>query len=90
MCIRDRLKCVSDVCVTSSNAVKIVKKLPNKHIFFIPDGNLGAYVKEQVPEKDIILNDGYCPVHKNITAADVRAAKKAHENALFLDRKSVV
>ncbi len=77
------LKSVSDVCVTSSNAVKIVKKLPNKHIFFIPDGNLGAYVKEQVPEKDIILNDGYCPVHKNITAADVRAAKKAHENALF-------
>ena len=78
------LKSVSDVCVTSSNAVKIVKKLPNKHIFFIPDGNLGAYVKEQVPEKDIILNDGYCPVHKNITAADVRAAKKAHENALLL------
>lgn len=78
------LKAVSDVCVTSSNAVKIVKRLPNKHIFFIPDGNLGAYVKEQAPEKNIILNDGYCPVHKNITAADVRAAKAAHEGALFL------
>lgn len=45
------LKTMSDVCVTSSNAVDIVKKLPNKNIFFIPDGNLGAYVAAQVPEK---------------------------------------
>ena len=58
------LKTVSDVCVTSSNAVKIVKALPNRNIFFIPDGNLAAYVAEQVPEKNIIPNDGYCPVHR--------------------------
>lgn len=45
------IKVHADVCVTSSNAVKIVKKLPNKNIFFIPDGNLGRYVAEQVPEK---------------------------------------
>lgn len=45
------LKTMSDVCVTSSNAVKIVKKLPNKNIFFIPDENLGTYVAKQVPEK---------------------------------------
>ena len=45
------LKCQSDVCVTSSNAVKIVKNLPNKNIFFIPDKNLGRFVAEQVPEK---------------------------------------
>ena len=45
------LKCKSDVCVTSSNAVKIVKALPNKNIFFIPDKNLGNFVKESVPEK---------------------------------------
>ena len=41
------LKEYSDVCVTSANAVKIVKELPNKNIFFIPDGNLGRYVAEQ-------------------------------------------
>lgn len=45
------LKELSDVCVTSSNAVKIVKALPNKNIFFIPDGNLGRFVAQQVPEK---------------------------------------
>ena len=49
------LKCQSDVCVTSSNAVKIVKSLPNKNIFFIPDRNLGRFVAEQVPEKNIII-----------------------------------
>ena len=48
------IKCKSDVCVTSSNAVKIVRSLPNKNIFFIPDRNLGRYVAEQVPEKNII------------------------------------
>lgn len=44
-------KMLSDVCVTSANAVKIAKKLPNHNIFFIPEGNLGRYVAEQVPEK---------------------------------------
>lgn len=78
------LKCESDVCVTSSNAVKIVKRLPNKNIFFIPDGNLGAFVKEQVPEKNIILNDGFCPVHAAVTKDDVLLAKKKHPKALVL------
>lgn len=71
------LKTLSDVCVTSANAIKIVKKLPNKHIFFIPDRNLGRYVAQQVPEKHIILNDGYCPVHNAMTAEAARAAKAA-------------
>lgn len=73
-----------DVCVTSSNAVKIVKALPNKNIFFIPDGNLGRYVAEQVPEKNFILNQGYCPVHHAMTIEEVKRAKKAHPNAKFL------
>ena len=62
------LKCQSDVCVTSSNAVNIVRSLPNKNIFFIPDRNLGRFVAKQVPEKNIILNDGCCPIHAAITA----------------------
>ncbi len=78
------LKAYSDVCVTSSNAVKIVKALPNQNIFFIPDENLGRHVAEQVPEKNIILNDGYCHVHVNITSDSVMAAKAQHQNALVL------
>ena len=78
------LKSKSDVCVTSSNAVKIVKALPNKNVFFIPDKNLGAFVKEQVPEKNIILNDGYCPIHASITKEQLLAEKEKHPNALIL------
>lgn len=78
------IKMYSDVCVTSANAVKVVKKLSNRNIFFIPDGNLGQYVKEQVTEKNIILNDGYCPVHTAITKDEVLAAKEKYPNAKFL------
>ena len=78
------LKCQSDVCVTSSNAVKIVKSLPNKNIFFIPDKNLGRFVAEQVPEKNIILNDGCCPIHAKITAEQLLAEKENHPEALVL------
>lgn len=78
------LKCLSDVCVTSSNAVKIVKSLKSKNIFFIPDKNLGAFVAKQVPEKNIILNDGFCPIHADLTAAQVLKARKKHPEALIL------
>lgn len=78
------LKCHSDVCVTSSNAVKIVKSLPNKNIFFIPDENLGRYVAEQVREKNIILNDGFCHVHVSVTADNVKAIKAKYPDALVL------
>lgn len=78
------LKAKSDVCVTSSNAVKIVRALPNKNIFFIPDRNLGRHVAEQVPEKNIILNDGCCPIHAGLTAEQLTEQKKAHPHALVL------
>ena len=78
------LKCQSDVCVTSSNAVKIVKALPNKNIFFIPDKNLGRYVAEQVPEKNVILNHGYCPIHVKVPLEEVLQEKKLHPTALVL------
>ena len=77
------LKTYSDVCVTSSNAVKIVKNLPNKNIFFIPDRNLGSFVAKQVPEKNIILNNGFCPRHVAITKDMVIEAKKNHPDAKF-------
>ena len=78
------LKSQSDVCVTSSNAVKIVKALPNKNIFFIPDKNLGRFVAEQVPEKNIIINDGYCPIHVKITAEQLCSEKENHPDAEVL------
>lgn len=78
------LKCLSDVCVTSSNAVKIVDRLPNQDIFFIPDKNLGRYVAEQLPHKNIILNDGCCPIHKKISRQQISEQKTLHPSALVL------
>ena len=78
------IKFKSDVCVTSSNAVKIVRSLPNKNIFFIPDRNLGRYVAEQVPEKNIIVNDGCCPIHAAITAEQLQKIKNEHPTAPIL------
>lgn len=78
------LKSVSDVCVTSSNAVKIVRALPNKNIFFIPDKNLGSYVASQLPEKNIILNDGCCPIHASLRAHSVERIKKMYPHAKVL------
>lgn len=78
------LKTVCDVCVTSSSAVKIVNNMPEKNILFIPDCNLGSYVAENCPDKNIKLLDGGCPVHAAITKEEVLEAKKKHPDALLL------
>ncbi len=78
------LKVHADVCVTSANAVKIVKALPNKNIYFIPDGNLGRYVARQVSEKHFIFNDGFCPIHHILTEEEVMLAKNQYPEAEFL------
>ena len=70
------LKTYADVCVTSANALKIVRALPNQNIYFIPDENLGRYIASQVPEKNFIFNDGFCHVHTSITRENVRKAKE--------------
>lgn len=78
------LKTVADVCVTSSSAVRICKALPDKNILFIPDINLGTFVKSRVPEKNFKLLSGGCPTHARVEEEEVLEAKKAHPNALFL------
>jgi quinolinate synthase len=78
------MKALSDVCVTSANAVDIVKALPQKNIFFIPDRNLAHFVAEQVPEKHFVYNEGYCPVHEKISVEEIKKAKKEYPSALVL------
>lgn len=78
------LKKYSDVCVTSANALKIVRELPNKNIFFIPDKNLGQYIASQVPEKHFIFNDGCCPIHASLSPEKLAKAKSAHPQAQVL------
>lgn len=78
------LKTYADICVTSSNAIEIVKALPNRYIFFIPDENLGRYVANQVPEKTFIFNDGFCHVHTSISKENVLKAMAAKPSAKVL------
>lgn len=72
------LKSLSDVCVTSSNALRIVKSLKEENIYFIPDANLGRFVQKQCPEKNFYFSGGFCCVHSHLCAEDVAAARKAH------------
>ena len=78
------IKSWCDVCVTSANAVKIVKNLPQKNILFVPDQNLGRHVAKQVPEKNILLVNGYCPIHHFMPLSEVKALKQAHPAAEIL------
>lgn len=74
-------KAVSDICVTSSNAEKIVGTLKEEEIIFIPDQNLGAYVAQAYPEKKFYFMDGYCPIHHDVTTEALEKAKELHPNA---------
>ena len=78
------IKSVSDVCVTSSNALKVVSNLTEKNIFFVPDNNLGRYIATKLPDKHFIFNDGFCHVHKSIDKEAVERAKKLCPSAEVL------
>lgn len=78
------LKTICDVCVTSSSALNICKKIENDNILFIPDCNLGDWIAKQLPEKNFKLLNGGCPTHAKMSANDVSKAKAAHPDALFL------
>lgn len=78
------VKALSDVCVTSSNAIRVVKKMKEKEIFFIPDNHLAHFVADAVPEKTFIFHNGFCPVHQNITVNDIKRTKEEHPLAPVL------
>ncbi len=78
------LKCVTDVCVTSSSAVKIIGSISAKEILFIPDKNLGAFVKSAYPDKNIVCWNGGCPVHGAMTKEDALSMKKRYPDAKLL------
>ncbi len=78
------IKALSDVCCTSSNAVKIAKKLPSdKGIIFVPDMHLGSYVQEQTGRK-MFLWEGFCPTHARISPQMLKDARDKYKNALIM------
>jgi len=78
------VKAESDVCCTSSNAVKVVASLPSRQVIFVPDKNLGDYVAQRLPDKDIVLWPGHCVTHSKVKPLDVEAARERHPQAQIL------
>ncbi len=78
------IKQYADVCVTSSNALRVVSALPQKYIYFIPDENLGRFIGSQLPDKEFIYHDGFCHVHTSIHEEEVKKARELHPEALVL------
>jgi quinolinate synthase len=78
------LKKLCDVCVTSSSAIKIVNALESEKILFIPDCNLGDYIKQNCPDKNIRLVEGGCPYHAAVTIEDVEQVRALYPNAELL------
>ncbi len=78
------VKAESDICCTSANAVSVVRSLSDKQLIFAPDRNLGRWIARQLPEKEFIYWDGYCPTHERLTAAKVLEIKAHHPDAQFI------
>jgi quinolinate synthase len=78
------VKSECDLCVTSSNAVKVIKSLNAEKILFVPDTYLGKWVEKQLGNIEIITYPGFCPTHLQIRPKDIEQARKEHPDALVL------
>jgi quinolinate synthase len=78
------VKAESDICCTSSNAISVARSLPAKKLLMVPDRNLGRYIARQVPEKDYIFWEGYCPTHDRLKTSEIIKAKADNPGALFM------
>lgn len=79
------IKALTDICCTSSNAVRIVDSLPRgEKIIFAPDRNLGDYIKRITGREDIVLWDGACHVHEKFSLEKILYLKETHPQAKIL------
>jgi quinolinate synthase len=78
------VKALSDICCTSANAASVVRSLPQRKILFTPDRNLGAWVAKKVPEKEVVVYDGCCPVHDVLRVSSVTRVKHDRPDAVII------
>ncbi len=78
------VKAESDICVTSANAVAVVRSLGASRILFAPDKNLGSWVARSLPDVEVVLWEGWCPTHDDVTAEQVASARSAHPKAALV------
>ena len=77
------IKAESDICCTSSNAVKVVESLYGSEVIFVPDKYLAHYISTQT-HKRIIPWNGFCPTHVKILPEHVQNEKRLHPNATVI------
>jgi quinolinate synthase len=79
------VKAEVDVCCTSANAPEIVRRIPAEQpIIFVPDKNLGDWVARETGRSNIILWNGWCPAHHDMTADEIRAVRAEHPDAVVM------
>jgi quinolinate synthase len=78
------VKALSDICCTSANAVSVVRSLPGRDVLFTPDRNLGRWVAQQVPEKNVVVYDGACPTHDVLRGANVKKVRELHPDCVLI------
>ena len=77
------VKAESDICCTSSNAVKVVESLGTERVIFLPDEYLGRWVSQQT-NVDVILWKGHCEVHERFTAEELLGAREQYGKITIL------
>jgi quinolinate synthase len=78
------IKAMADICCTSANAVSVIRSLDTDKILFVPDRNLGNWVKKQVPDKEVAIYDGVCPTHDVLRGANVKKVKEFAPDAVII------
>ena len=76
------VKALTDVCCTSTNALKVVQSIPaDQPIIFGPDRNLGGYIKKLTGRNNMVIWDGACDVHEKFSLDKILLLKKEHPEA---------
>ncbi len=76
------VKALTDICCTSSNALKVVESIPAEQpVIFAPDRNLGSYIRKLTGRSNMVLWDGACHVHEEFSLEKLLALKRCHPEA---------
>jgi quinolinate synthase len=78
------IKAEVDICCTSANMDKVVASRPEHKVLFVPDGNMGRYLQQLLPDKELVLWKGVCPTHHRLLPEQVLEQKRLHPAAKFL------
>ena len=76
------VKALTDICCTSSNALKVVESIPaDQPVIFAPDRNLGSYIQKLTGRRNMVLWDGACHVHEEFSLEKLLTLKREHPAA---------